>query len=69
MAGDDFTLMAQGPTLGLFKLRLSDFWLWSHIELRGIHTFTFRSSSHSGGSGFSWPAGVQPQQDPGEPSG
>ena len=55
VAGDDFIVMVQSPTLGLFKLRLSDFWLWSHIDLRGIHTVTFRSSLHSGGSGFSWP--------------
>ena len=55
MAGDNFTVMVQSRTLGLFKLRLSDFWLWSHIELRGIHTVTFRSASHSDRSGFSWP--------------
>ena len=29
MAGDNFTVMVQSRTLGLFKLRLSDFWLWS----------------------------------------
>ena len=25
-----------GPTLGLFKLRLSELWLWSHPVPRGI---------------------------------
>ena len=32
MAREGFTRMDWGPTLGLFKLRLSELWLLAHLE-------------------------------------
>ena len=36
LAGNGFTVMAQGSTLGLFKHRLSELWLLSHLKPSGI---------------------------------
>ena len=36
MAGNDFTVKAQGATLGLFKCRLSELWLLFHLKPSGI---------------------------------
>ena len=40
MAREGFTRMVWDPTLRLFKLRLSELWLWSHPESKGICAVT-----------------------------
>ena len=49
MAREDFTRMDWGPTLGVFKLRLSELRLSK--EPRSFCTVTSESSSQSGWSG------------------
>ena len=55
VAREGFTRMVQDPTLGLFKLRLSELSLLAHLKPRDIHTDANKSSSQSSQSVSSWP--------------